>query len=291
MTLCIAAVSRRDKRIVTVSDLMLSTEEMSSEPSISKVIVVGKQTKWMAMFAGDPTHAWSIIDRACGLLDNKSESFYRVMGAFKTAYQDELENKINSEILSPLGLTRTSFLKDGRSFLGDETFNKLYYEVLNTSLETDFLVGNSSRLFSIEHPCTVTYHDPLGFSAIGAGATLAEASLTGILDPNESVENIIYRLLEAKFRGESARGVGRKTFVVTMDDNGKVESLPMSTCEEIRQLWEEKGKAKIPSEVNLLIAAFLKPENPKSRTGAKKRRQTRRRSNLRRAAIRAAVVR
>ena len=174
MTLCIAAIARKEERIVTVSDFMLSTETMSAEPTISKLAIVGQKIKWVSMFAGDPTHAWSITDRVRQLLDNKRETPEAVIKAFQAAYESELENKINSEVLSPLGMTRDRFLLDGRRALGDETFNQLYYRILNTSLETDFLVGNCYRLFSIHHPSTVVFHDPLGFSAIGNGRNPCE---------------------------------------------------------------------------------------------------------------------
>ena len=65
MTLCIAAISERDRCIVTVSDLMLSTDFMSSEAgSMMKSDVIPPHHRWIMLFAGDPVQTGYIGNRS-----------------------------------------------------------------------------------------------------------------------------------------------------------------------------------------------------------------------------------
>lgn len=262
MTLCIAAVARSSgggHSYITVSDHMLSSSSMSAEPVLVKTSFIGTKIRWAVMFAGDPTHAYSIIQRAINSAAGQTETFAVMEAAFKTAFKAELEQKINDELLSPMGITREQFQQTGKEAFGREIFGKMLYQIGNAKLETDLLIGNASRIFSVSDPGKIEYHDPLGFHAIGSGATLAEASLMGVIDSVHPVNHIIYRLLEAKFRGEAASGVGRKTFLTVMDATGACKQMISDECDHIRAIWEVKGKPPVPDSAKKLIDDLLKP--------------------------------
>lgn len=252
MTLCIAAVARKEQRYVTVSDLMLSNQIMSAEPSISKVSFVGQNPRWTVMFAGDPTHAQRVTAMVIGALKEsgkKSLSGGEIAAAYQSAFKVELKNKINDELLGPLGITRDEFVRNGRSQFGDELFGKMLYQINSMELETSFLIGNPKALLSVTDPGVVHDNYTLGFHAIGTGETLAKASLMGAFDADAPLAEIIYRLLEAKFRGEAASGVGRRTMVTLLDENGSVcEGLRDINVEHLRKIWEEKGRPQVPQE-------------------------------------------
>lgn len=262
MTLCIAAVARGggDPSYITVSDRMMSTMSMSAEPEVTKTSFIGTKIRWAVMFAGDPTHAYSIISRVINSTADQTETFAVMEAAFKTAFKVELGQKINDELLSPMGITREQFQRDGKEAFGRDIFSKMLYQINSAKLETDLLIGNASRIFSVSDPGTIEYHDQLGFHAIGSGAVLAEASLMGTVDSLHPVNDIMYRLLEAKFRGESALGVGRKTFLTVMDATGKnPRFMPSEKCDEIRKIWESKGKPPVPPETGKIIEESLLP--------------------------------
>jgi hypothetical protein len=262
MTLCIAAVARASgggHSYITVSDHMLSNSSMSAEPTLVKTSFIGTKIRWTVMFAGDPTHAYRIISRVIDSTSGQSETFAVMESAFETAFRAELEQKINDELLSPLGITREQFQKTGKKEFGREIFGKMLYQVGNVRLDTDLLIGNASRIFSVSDPGKIEYHDPLGFHAIGTGATLAQASLMGAIDSLHPVNHIVYRLLEAKFRGESAAGVGTRTFLTVMDAAGNCRQMTSDECDHIRAIWEIKGKPPVPDSAKKLIGDLLKP--------------------------------
>jgi hypothetical protein len=252
MTLCIAAIARKEKRFVTVSDLMLSNQIMSAEPTISKVSFVGENPLWTVMFAGNPTHAQRVRAMVIGALNasgKKSLKAGEIADVYQSAFKVELKNKINDELLGPLGITRDEFVKSGRAQFGDELFGKMLYQINSTELETSFLIGNPTALLSVADPGVVHDNYALGFHAIGSGETLANASLMGAFDAEAPLAEVIYRLLEAKFRGESASGVGRKTFVTLVDESGwDRQGLNDVNVESLRKIWYEKGKPPIPEE-------------------------------------------
>jgi len=249
MTLCIGAISRSEKRYFTVSDLMLSTEIMSAEATaVSKVTHIGHNPIWMAMYAGDPTHASQVSGQVMHALSGyQSTPFALVAHTYQAAFKQILEKKINDEVLNVYGMTREQFIKEGRNAFGDEEFGRIIYKISHTKLDTEFLIGNPTTLFSISDPGVIEYHDSLGFHAIGTGCILAQAWLYGLFDQKAPSREILYHLLEAKFRGERASGVGRKTFVTFTDETGTVrEGFRPEDCEKIRAIWETDGQPKIP---------------------------------------------
>jgi ATP-dependent protease HslVU (ClpYQ) peptidase subunit len=261
MTLCIGAIARHRNKFIAVCDFMLGNDIMSAEPTTTKVSFIGKQKRWAVMFAGDPTHAWSVTQRVINKLKNTNETFPAMCEAWKASFVEELEQKINDELLSPYGMNRKEFIQGGKAAFGEEIFGKMLYQIADTGLETEFLVGNSERLFSITDPGVVQYHDSLGFHAIGTGALLARASLMGTLDVSgDEPEEIIYKLLEAKFRGESAAGVGKKTVLMVLNHpSGQVEIIFNDECQKIRGVWEAKGRPTIPPEAIQSIKDSIKP--------------------------------
>jgi hypothetical protein len=54
MTLCIAAIARAEKKIVTVCDTMLSHESTSVETDMMKVTFVGRSVRWKRFFRSTP---------------------------------------------------------------------------------------------------------------------------------------------------------------------------------------------------------------------------------------------
>ncbi len=258
MTLCIAALSPVEDKIITVSDFKLGTEKMSYEPGKSKVAFLGKgRAKWAIMWAGVATYAWSITHRISKQVGEKILSLGEMSDIAQTAFQDELEDKINAAILSRFGLTRKEFTKEGSQYLTENISDQLSARISEAKLDTAILVGNAHHLFSVHDPGIVHCHDPSGFYAIGTGSTLARASLTGNFQSAADTPDAIYRLLTAKFSGESADGVGRKTFLTVMDGEGKCEYLPLPKAKQLRDIWE-KSKS-VPRGAKAAIKTSLRP--------------------------------
>jgi hypothetical protein len=266
MTLCIAAISRKQPsvHIVTVSDLMLSSAYMSTETRITKAEPLTPSRRWVVMFAGSPTPIGSVIRGVMEKLDGSQESETDVRVAVEAVYRDELRKKIEAEILSPFGLDRPTFLTRGREYFGEQEFARLNYEMSSCRLGLELLVAGFEpsgwpRIFSITDPGVFSSHDRLGFHAIGSGWMGALGSLYTNYEATLSKPELIYRVCEAKFLGESASGVGKRTYVLTFTQEPAFQTLwPDDVDRVIRPEWELHGKPQIPEKMPRQIDEALR---------------------------------
>jgi hypothetical protein len=263
MTLCIAAIANEAKTIVTVSDFMLSNQTSSMEGEITKVSRIGHSKRWLMMYAGDPSNSYLVFRRVNAALAGTKEAEADIIKAFTSAIQQEIKQKIETQLLSPYGWMREDFMRDGRASLGDEQFARLLYAVQNVGLETDFLVAGFSEkdnhhVYSFRDPGVCSVHDQLRFHSIGCGSALADASMMSSFRSDASLTDVIYRLAEAKFKGEAAPGVGKQTFITTLDFDAKtLQVVHPPNVEKIKALWEKNGKPPIPAEAKDLITKTL----------------------------------
>jgi hypothetical protein len=260
MTLCIAAIARKEKQIVTVSDFMLSNEFTSTEASAAKVSRVGKTNRWLHLYSGDPSVCIKIKTAVDHYLSGESEEMaIDVIRSYERAFREELSHTINGEILSRFGLNREQFLKEGRQMLGEAKFKEIADKISKAGLGTDFLVagfGASGRpsLISFSDPGISYIHNASSYHAIGCGSIVADALLMNRFSPFDPLTNIIYQLAETKFRCESAvPGVGQSTFITVLDSGGKWTGIRPTKALAIKQLWAEKGQPSIPSEADKVI--------------------------------------
>jgi ATP-dependent protease HslVU (ClpYQ) peptidase subunit len=264
MTLCIAAISQTDNRVVTVSDFMLSTRSMSAETAVLKVEPISPSGRWLGAFAGSPSVLAEVYsDVIQKLADGRPETLETMVSVFEEAYRAALKRKIERTVLTPFGLDRDAFIRDGLRQFGKAEFARLLYTAEAVALKTDFMLAGINpqgwpRIFSVEED-GVHHHDRLGFYAIGSGADLANASLYATYDAALPTNDLIYRLCEAKFRGESALGVGKQTVVLTVDKDGKHERLLPEHVAPIRAAWERDGRPPVPPDALAAIAANLAP--------------------------------
>lgn len=244
MTLCIAAISRPrapHSSIVAVSDLMLSSEIDSFDTQTLKCGPISKNGKWIAMYAGDPSVWEPVRTLAKGAIEGGSETVQEVESAFESAFQTVLKHKIEGEILGRYGLSREQFITNGLAHFGEHIFGKLLDLVSNAALETSFIVAGfdsaGPHIFSVDDPGVCTRHTAVGFCAIGTGSVLATSALCHSYDVTSGAVSVVYRICEAKFRGEQAPGVGKKTFVDVMAPDGKHRLLLPEHIDDLREIW------------------------------------------------------
>jgi hypothetical protein len=262
MTLCVAAYSLKYRTFVTVSDLLLSNENMSAETSSMKIEPLSPTGRWVCMFAGSPSIYSSVLRRIRAYLQTVDEGGESVRAAAQNAFRDELCHKIEGRLLSPFGLTRKEFLEHGKSYFGDEQFTQILYQLNAINLDTSFIIAGfdldgTAHLFSVVDPGITEDHLSLGFHAIGSGSQRCVGALFGTYESSLSTVDLIYRLCEAKFLGESAMGVGKKTFVDVFSHNGIHQGLIPDLVEPIRTIWQKEGLSPLPSSARAEISRSL----------------------------------
>ncbi len=156
-----------------------------------------------------------------------------------------------------------AFRREGRRCLGKAEFKRRLRQIDGISLGTTFVVAGFeptgvARMFEIADPGTFEECPPMGFRAIGAGGTIATSSLIASYTTSLTVPELVYRTCEAKFLGESALGVGRKTFVLVVTADGRQRAIRPADVESIRAIWESKGHPPIPTGVTNTIEGALR---------------------------------
>jgi hypothetical protein len=262
MTLCIAALCVPEKKIITVSDFLLSSE-IAIESRGRKVCRIGHTRKWLTMFAGVPSYAKIILTSVNEILASKvREGSIDVINAFVASYQEMRCRHIEAAVLSSYGMNRPQFLNEGREFFGDSEFQRISQAMANVSLETSFLVAgfdaSAAHICTVENPGIPTVNDQEAFAAIGCGNDVANSVLMRTFNPLLSANEIIYRLAEAKFCSEIVLGVGKRTYINILGEDGEIQRIHPDKIKPLRQLWEKT--CEVPSGSNLLINELLERE-------------------------------
>ena len=281
MTLCIAGIAFRDNRIITVSDYMLSNTTDSIEVLGTAKVTPLSGGKWVSVFAGHPGVAAKINKAVHASFDGKPPTAAQIRAAYQREFQAALKHKIEDLLLGRFGLTMADFLKKGHAAFGDGEFSALVREMSRTTLDTEFVVAGfepngAPALFSVgdpfgNDPATVIDQSHLRFCAIGTGAQLANASLFSAFPFADSLGEVIYRLAEAKYRGERAPGVGPSTLICTLDSDGNWKIMMPGDDMTLKMHWEQHGRIspmlpRIDETVDRLLLKFITKNAPDSQS-------------------------
>jgi hypothetical protein len=252
MTLCIAAISQKDRTIVTASDFMVSWESRTIDTKTVKCEPIA--ANWVLAFAGSISVHAEVCADICpeGRRLPDPLTLAEMLAKVEAAFAKSLRRLIERTVLAPLGFTRDDFMQNGLAYLGAKEFGDLLAKVRQVQLDTWFLVAgvdrSVARIFTISD-LGVQHHDRVGYAAIGTGSELAEAALVRTYDAQLPVDELIYRTCEAKFLGGAASGVGKRTYILTLDPANKSRSITNDEhIVDIRAAWESRRHMPVPPE-------------------------------------------
>lgn len=244
--------------MLSYSDLVPATEDATD-----KVLFVSAD--WQAMIAGDDINqAQPIINRVRASLPKEigDVSLDAMRKAFRDAYQAELQQQITDKFLGRYGLTLKTFLENGFHSFGTQEFAKLNDSIRSFDLGVAFIVfGLSegfSHIFTVDSPGVIRECAEEGFAVIGSGFNMALSVLSSRSIKQLSLEQLIFRLCEAKFTSETATGVGRKTMLLVLSANGFVSLLDPACIENLRVEWEQAREQQISPYTVQIIKDGLK---------------------------------
>jgi 20S proteasome alpha/beta subunit len=190
----------------------------------------------------------------------------------REAYENELNQRFFQEKLAKLGYADIAeFRKNGFAEMGKDLYHQYSMDLAKYDLGLELLCYGFNKsgdrfIFEEANPGKVIWHNTLGYAAIGSGSLMALAALNRKpLVHNLSLNETIYRLLDAKFSSETARDVGKKTYLIMLNSRGKVQIAPQPYVERIRNIWDDQQKKPEPPEALEVIAEitdpFITPEN------------------------------
>lgn len=266
MTTAIAACTSSSEYIVTVSDARLSHGE--AIPADDEATMKSRKIahKWGMMFAAEDSTAFlpvvgEVYLRLKGkpddppIVDHDADI---VSNHVQEAYEKEFHERFFREHLARFRYVDVAdFRRHGFQEMGKDLYGQYADALARFDLGLELIVygfdGHGGRhLFEIANPGKIINHNLRGYTAVGSGSMMALAALTRKrIVPGLS--ETIYRLLDAKFSSETAREVGKKTYVIIANKSGRFEIMPQKDIAKIRAVWEEIIKQQEPEEALDLI--------------------------------------
>jgi 20S proteasome alpha/beta subunit len=256
MTVCVAAICDNGKTIILVSDKMIGTGFIESEPDINKLLTLHKD--WWALIAADDiSPIFDIIDYAKGAIREKKRaaalasdsplSLQDAMDVIREAYEKKRMEQAESLYLKPIGWDIASFNASagGPNCLPD--FGEIKARIADYSLDIELLVAGFSEgtgyLFSLigREGSIINRHDIPGFYAIGSGGIGAIYMMYyRDMSYKKLTREAVYYAMEAKLFGEQASGVGEKTNLYIATADGKFTPLGENTIEKkLISVWNK----------------------------------------------------
>ena len=259
VTVCIAAMCLNC--IVTVSDRRLTYSDLIEAPDDATLKAFKLPGDWGLLFAAsDLSPVQMLVEDIRARLKPLKDSLTAktVQEHVREAYRAAHQNQVVDHILGRYGLKSVEdFRRNGFAEFGFEIFSQLVERIEKFDLGVSLLVygfndgpQHISNIFAVENPGVIIDHQLEGFGVIGSGSWPALASMTfrGVTGLG-SLSEAVYRLCEAKFRAETASGVGRATTVMIFAHDGRMHQLPPGIIDKLREIWDLESKVPVSEEV------------------------------------------
>ncbi len=265
MTLCIAAICRRDgeEAIIAASDFLLSNPSLSLkfDTGAYKFTTASPTHRWISMFAGRPYGATEIWECTRGKFRNKQDSSKNMRLAYEQCVEKLRKQLAEKQLLRNQFISLREFKRDGPTLFPGRRLAIMQRKLRNFDFGTEFLVGGFDArgvpdLFTITGRGQMHSFLSTSCAMIGCGADLAKVSFTKSFNPRDDWTEIVYHVCEAKFRAEVDRRVGDRTVVVIVDKNGIWRHIPEEGIEKVRNAWKRLGGKRISQSVSEMIVGL-----------------------------------
>ncbi len=268
MTVCVAVLFDKRKGIVQVSDHKVSFGAAFSADNRA-LKDVPFFADYVALVAGDDVeHASPILKRAAAILFSREPYDYSiaaVASAVDEAFGERIQQEISSKVLRKRGFTVETFADKGRQKCTPSAYLALCSRIDQVRLSLKFLIcgfdDNQGHIWCVDGESAPKCYDDVGMWAIGSGAPAALSSLafhSNRLDfgPFSDDAEAAYFAVASKFMAETSELVGEATFCVVRKKGEKPNYLDV---QDIRNIWEEEGRPRCPSNLGARIGKVLRP--------------------------------
>jgi hypothetical protein len=247
MTQLIAAICDEGQTVLTVSDRMISTGDMTLifEPDRSKAIPIARNA---VLLTSGTMHEPDLIDDARQLARGK-ERIRDIADVLKEQYQCIRERRIEEEILRPLaGIRSFAEFHQKQSALHEGVLMELNGRIAEFSLGLTLLLAGydgQGHVIVIEDPGIWTSWDMVAHAYAGMGNRHVEGVFawyryTRAFPLNEA----LWVAFDAKKRAEAAGGVGKMTdaFVINREGIFQLAAATIAELDSIHEARENGGR-------------------------------------------------
>lgn len=263
VTVGIVAVSLEDRCFVAVSDQRLSYQDLYPATDRAARKTMQCHDNWHITFAADDVSVVTPVFQklAIALKPFKAAnppSTTDVREAAEKAYADTLRGEFVAHHLVQFGFKSIDeFRVKGLKQLGKRNFTHFRKQLSEFRLGGLELIvfgfdqEGRPRLFEVHHPGRIVHVAVQGYSVVGSGYSMAVASLRR-KPMLMKTQDLVYRLLEAKFSAESTVGRATTAMIVTQND---ARHMSEDDIAAIRAIWENTLNEPTPDEA---VAAIVR---------------------------------
>jgi hypothetical protein len=280
MTVCIAAACEQGKHVVTASDGLLSYAGITADVLTGKTYWMGD---WQFLYAGSPSQIGLILEELLKMVSKEKDALSRdkIQSSVRQAFDIFVSRESSRHVLAPFGLTIDVFNKTGIKTLGLKTFTRLSEEISYAArfIANELIVvgwgdtEHACMIFSVTSQTEGSYAlAPLATIGSGGGQVALSTLLLLGQARNSTLPDTLYAVAAAKFSSElsEGQGVGEKTLIHISRKRSEEDCaghtvglvLQPDDVHQLRALWEEHGRPKIPREASYLTTHIA------SRTGS-----------------------
>ena len=256
--LCAGADGTDASAVVVASDRMVTMGGITEfEHEVPKVTQIGDRI--VALAAGDALRGAQLINELRRDVHHGAQQLQNVAATAAALYAALRRQQIESEILSPRGITMQQFYQGLQQAMLPQLVINIDNLIGTFNYNLEVLIAGAddsgAHLYAITNPGG-SYDDfqPIGYAAIGSGALHAVQSLIGMRQaPLRSLHETVFNVYASKRRAEAAPGVGRETDVVIIQDNA-VMRVEQSVLQRLDTLYQEYQRpvAEIGKQLNEL---------------------------------------
>lgn len=241
MTQLVGAICDGGKKVITVSDRMVSTADMTltfEQPRMKVEVISGKAV----VLAAGTIHEPDLIRQAKESAKGK-DKILEVAEELKKAFQEIREKHVTDEVLRPRGIHSFAEWHQKQRGMHDHIVMTLNEEINKYQLELSLLLAgmdSEGHLILIGDPGMYRSFDNLCYCCLGIGQrhsanVFAYQRYTRDLPLNDT----IYIAFEAKKRAEMAGGVGQATDIIIIDNEG-IYQIGEETIRQLEKIYDER---------------------------------------------------
>jgi ATP-dependent protease HslVU (ClpYQ) peptidase subunit len=272
MTVCIAAACEGGRKVVVSTDGLLSYGSVTSDTMLAKITWFND---WCCLYAGQPSNVSMIFGEFESLCAGQKITRSNIQKLMLRAYQKRMAGWLSSRVLSPYDLSLEEFKKEGRTIFGPAEFSRL-----SRAINEDSQYFNDQLIVigwgKTEASCMIyqvsrdgdSDHALEGIAAIGTGHDIALSTLMLLGQSRDcSLGETLYSVAAAKFSAEKSHGqdVGESTSMYITWQRTEKDKMdkPVGVFvqrqekDQLRQLWENHGRPRIPDEAWLPLQSIL----------------------------------
>ena len=241
--LCAGADGTDAAAVVVASDRMVTMGGITEfEHEVPKVTQIGDRI--VALAAGDALRGAQLINELRRDVHHGAQQLQNVAATAAALYAALRRQQIESEILSPRGITMQQFYQGLQQAMLPQLVINIDNLIGTFNYNLEVLIAGAddsgAHLYAITNPGG-SYDDfqPIGYAAIGSGALHAVQSLIGMRQtPLRCLHETVFNVYASKRRAEAAPGVGRETDVVIIQANA-ITRVEQPVLQQLDTLYQE----------------------------------------------------